>query len=182
MVPHRTDWGVRAEGLKIALNRRLGPSALRTEHIGSTAIPRMAAKDVIDLQVSVSDLTGAESYDDPLGELGFRRSPFERDHVPSGLDPRPDEWAKRLWLRRGEGDFAVNLHVRRAGAANERLALLFRDWFRSHPDAVPAYGTFKERLAGVTPTVDSYADIKDPVVDLIVVIAERWAAATGWTP
>ena len=65
---------------------------------------------------------------------------------------------------------------------SELLDLLFRDWFRAHPAAVPAYGAFKSALAGVLDDVGVYSDVKDPVVDLVVAVAEPWAAATAWTP
>jgi GrpB-like predicted nucleotidyltransferase (UPF0157 family) len=76
----------------------------------------------------------------------------------------------------------VNLHVRLAGSPNERLALLFRDWFRAHPEAIPAYAKFKIDLARETGDMDSYTDVKDSVVDLIIAVAEPWAAAAGWAP
>ena len=76
----------------------------------------------------------------------------------------------------------MNLHVRVAGSPNERLALLFRDWFRAHPEAVPAYGDFKLRLADAVASIETYTDVKDPVVDLIIVTAEAWADRTGWKP
>ena len=110
------------------------------------------------------------------------RSPYRRDHVPAGRHDDPAGWTKRLWLRRDHADGDVNLHVRRTGSANERLALLFRDWFRAHPDAVPAYGAFKIALARVAADTDTYTDVKDPVVDLVIVNAEAWAASTGWPP
>jgi GrpB-like predicted nucleotidyltransferase (UPF0157 family) len=140
----------------------------------------MPAKDVLDLQVSVADLSRAERFDPALGELGFQRSPYEHDHVPAGFNDGPDRWVKRLWVRRStEGD--VNLHVRLVGSSNERFAILFRDWFRSHPEAVPAYGSFKRALAAISPDVGVYTDVKDTVVDLVIVMAERWASETGWT-
>src|SRR6266536_3982756 len=61
------------------------------------------------------------------------------------------QWAKLFWSRRAHPGGDVNLHVRVAGSANERLALLFRDLFRAHPEAIPAYGSFKRSLAAVTP-------------------------------
>jgi len=73
-------------------------------------------------------------------------------------------------------------HARLAGSPNERLALLFRDWFRAHPAAVPAYAAFKLRLAEAVGDLGVYTDVKDPVVDLVVALAEPWAAETGWTP
>jgi hypothetical protein len=51
---------------------------------------------------------------------------------------------------------------------------------RAHPESVPAYGAFKRALPAAMPTFDVYSDIKDPVVDLVVTVAEDWAATTGW--
>ncbi len=142
----------------------------------------MAAKDVLDLQVSVLDLeVAADSASSPLERLGFQRSPYVRDHIPAGTVDDPKNWSKRFWTRRVSGGADVNLHVRRSGSPNERLALLFRDWFRNHPDAVPAYASFKAALAEICPGVDVYSDTKDPVVDLVIAVAEEWALAIGWT-
>jgi dephospho-CoA kinase len=80
------------------------------------------------------------------------------------------------------GGERVIVHCRVAGAPNERLALLFRDWFRAHPDAVPAYARFKLLLADAVADLEIYTDIKDPVVDLVIAMAETWATATGWSP
>ncbi len=114
--------------------------------------------------------------------LGFTLRPFDRDHVPAGCGDDQGLWVKRFWSRRGSADGDVNLHVRRVGSPNERLALLFRDWFRAHPSAIPAYAAFKRSLAGAVPDVDVYSDVKDPVVDLVVTIAETWAKHTSWSP
>lgn len=85
-----------------------------------------------------------------------------------------------MWVRRDHAEGDVNLHVRLEGSANERLALLFRDWMRAHPEAVLAYAAFKRALAEASPNVDVYTDIKDPVVDLVLSVAEEWAETTGW--
>ena len=71
---------------------------------------------------------------------------------------------------------------RLAGSPNERLALLFRDWFRAHTEAVPAYAAFKRSLASTAPDIATYSGVKDSVVDLVIGVAETWAAATGWHP
>jgi GrpB-like predicted nucleotidyltransferase (UPF0157 family) len=183
VVPYRDDWPARAASLIADLRQRLGGRALRIEHIGSTAIPGMAAKDVIDLQTSVASLDDAvRDFDEPLALLGFHRMPYGSDHVPAGLTDDPARWAKRMWRRRDHPGGDVNLHVRIAGSPNERLALLFRDWFRAHPQAVPAYAAFKRDLASVTSGIKSYTGVKDNVVDLVITVAEGWAAATGWEP
>jgi len=183
VVDYTGDWPGRAASLIATLRDQLGARAERIEHIGSTAIPGMAAKDVLDLQVTVTSLEdAARDFDQPLGSLGFRRTPYERDHVPAGRQDDGRRWVKRLWARRGHPDGHVNLHVRLAGSPNERLALLFRDWFRAHPEAVPAYAAFKRSLAATAPDIATYSDIKDPVVDLVVSVAETWATGTGWRP
>jgi GrpB-like predicted nucleotidyltransferase (UPF0157 family) len=182
VVPYKSEWPTLAAQTLESLQEPFSGFVTRFEHIGSTAIPGMAAKDVLDLQVSVLDLeVAADSAASPLEGLGFERSPYQSDHIPAGIVDDPKNWSKRFWTRRIAGAADVNLHVRRTGSPNERLALLFRDWFRSHPDAVPAYASFKVALAEICPDVDVYADIKDPVVDLVVAVADEWARSVGWS-
>jgi GrpB-like predicted nucleotidyltransferase (UPF0157 family) len=183
IVPYDPSWASRGIALTEELARVLSPMALRVDHIGSTAIPGMAAKAVFDLQIAVSDLDeAARAFDGPLTRLGFDRWPYIQDHLPAGIEDDPVRWQKRLWSRREHSEDDVNLHVRRRGAPNERLALLFRDWFRAHPEAVPSYAGFKQVLAFAVADYDTYTDVKDPVVDLVAVMAEEWASETGWTP
>jgi GrpB-like predicted nucleotidyltransferase (UPF0157 family) len=183
VVDYRPDWPGQAAAIIATLGGALGPLAVRIEHIGSTSIPGMAAKDLLDLQVSTTDLEAVEpAFGHPLAGLGFTLSPYREDHVPPGAAAEPALWAKRLWTRRDHLDGEVNLHVRAVGSANERLALLFRDWFRAHADAVPAYAGFKRSLAAMASDIDDYTDTKDWVVDVVIAAAEPWAAATGWSP
>jgi GrpB-like predicted nucleotidyltransferase (UPF0157 family) len=185
-------WPHRGAQLLAALRAALGPLALRLEHIGGTAIPGMAARPVFALQVSVRDLAAtADAFDGPLAALGLTRRPYEVDRVPAGRRDDPRRWAKRCWTgtiairdaaRPGDAmrTERVNLHARVAGAPNERLALLLRDWFRAHPETVPEYGDFTVRLAEAVASLDRGTGAKDPVADLIVVTAESWADRTGW--
>jgi GrpB-like predicted nucleotidyltransferase (UPF0157 family) len=101
VVEYQPGWPIQAAILCEDLRRLLGPSVERIEHIGSTAIPAMAAKDVLDIQISVTDLEqAAEVFDRPLGLLGFRRLPHDRDHLPAGSFDDPAQWVKRFWVRR----------------------------------------------------------------------------------
>jgi GrpB-like predicted nucleotidyltransferase (UPF0157 family) len=189
VVTYQADWPDRAAALAASLRERLAPLAERVDHIGSTSIPGMAAKDILDVQVSVADLhEAARAFDEPLAGLGFEPGPYEFDHVPAHFDhvpagrrDDPRQWSKRFWFRRARPP-AVNLHVRRRGSPNERLALLFRDWFRAHPDAIAGYAAFKVALSAAVPDVEVYSDIKDPVVDVVIAAAEEWAEAVGWCP
>jgi GrpB-like predicted nucleotidyltransferase (UPF0157 family) len=164
VVPYDERWPEEFRRVAAELRERLGERALRVDHIGSTAVPGLPAKDRIDVQVAVAALDPIEGFE-----------PFV-DHVPPGA--RPDGWEKLF----GRTERA-NLHVRVEGAPNQRYALLFRDYLRASPPARDAYGEFKRRLAGYRPipTAD-YADIKDPVCDVVMAGAEAWAAAVGWAP
>jgi GrpB-like predicted nucleotidyltransferase (UPF0157 family) len=155
-------WAARGAELATRLRAALGPLAVRVELVGAAPGPVTAA---YDLQASVRNLAeAAEAFDAPLAALGLVREPLQADDMPAGrLDP-PARWAKRLWSRR-TGAERIDLHVRVAGAPNERHALLLRDWFRAHPAVVP-----------IRP------DVRDPLVDLLVVTAEAWADRTGWRP
>ena len=183
VLPYDEAWPLRAEAELRTLTDTLGDLVLHAAHIGSTSIPAMAAKDVLDLQLSVWDLDeAAAAFDGPLAGLGYRRLPYESDHVPAGDDSDPALWAKRYWRRRDHPGGDVNLHVRVVGSPNERLALLFRDYLRAHPPAIAAYGEFKRVLAGAVGGIEPYTEVKDPVVDLVIAVAEEWANEVGWQP
>ncbi|MFD7702182.1 GrpB family protein [Streptomyces caelestis] len=173
VVPHDPRW--EAEGRQCAheLRTALSPWALCAEHVWSTAVPGMAAKPVLDMQVGVHDLPqAAPVFDRVPGGRGFTRLPIDADHVPAGRAGDQAGWKKLLYVRRDAPRRDVNLHVRLRGAPNERFALLFRDWFRAHPEARPAYACFKTVLAEAVGDVATYSEIKDPVVDLVIVLAE----------
>lgn len=175
--PYSERWPGDFERLARAIRAALGERALRIDHIGSTAVPGLAAKDRIDVQVAVADLTDAN----PLGAAGFVEFAPVADHAPPWAEHDPGEWQKRLF-QSADAQRAANVHVRLDGRANLRYALLFRDYLREHPAAVAAYAEFKRRLAGELRDIGRYADVKDPACDLIMVAAEDWARATGWSP
>jgi GrpB-like predicted nucleotidyltransferase (UPF0157 family) len=106
--------------------------------------------------------------------------PPRRDHPVPGLPTDDLQWVKRI-VREPMYRRRVNLHIRVAGRANQRYALLFRDYLRSHPETAQAYGAFKRQAAALQVDVADYTDLKDPVCDLIYLPAEEWAARTGWT-
>ena len=154
----------------------------RVDHIGSTSVPGLAAKDVIDVQVTVADEGELRATLDALATAGWTVGPdVARDHVVPGLPDEPALWEKGFANERA-GERRANVHVRVAGRPNQRYALLFRDYLRAHPSAADAYAAFKRRLAAIAPDSGVYADAKDPVCDLIVFAAEVWAEETGWHP
>lgn len=178
IVDYCPDWADEFRALGRPLQAALGPLALRIDHIGSTAVPRLAAKDVIDIQVTVADFS--PDLEAAFERAGYARQPFNQDHRPPTATGPDRDWEKQMY-RPAPGTRRINLHVRRAGSANGRYALLFRDYLRAHPLAALAYGQAKQALAVHGPTDwDLYYDVKDPVCDIIMAGAEDWAAATGW--
>jgi GrpB-like predicted nucleotidyltransferase (UPF0157 family) len=172
--PYSERWPVEFARIARRIRSVLGEHALRIDHIGSTAVPGLAAKDRIDVQVTVAELAHAN----PLGGAGFEEFAPVRDHRPPGAAGPDSDWEKRLYTTGGR----ANVHVRVEGNANQRYALLFRDYLRAHPASADAYAELKRRLAVELRDVGRYADVKDPACDLIMVAAEEWAAATSWAP
>jgi dephospho-CoA kinase len=153
---------------------------MRLDHIGSTSVPGLLSKDIIDVQLGVKSLDLGLSA--PLKQAGFLISEnIRRDHIPPGGLGDPADWAKRFATGMA-GRHSVNLHVRRIGASNWRYALLFRDFLRASPVASAAYARAKALLAPLCPSVDVYADAKDPICDLVMLPAAAWAVQTGWNP
>lgn len=175
-------WPAQFQTVAGPLRAALGALALRIDHIGSTAVPGLAAKDIVDVQVTVAELDRDELVP-RLQALGWQwLEHISDDHLPPGRDDEPAEWAK-LIFREPPGTRRVNLHVRAAGRANQRYALLFRDFLRADPGCAGAYGQIKVALARLHPDdADAYYDVKDPVCDVIMAAAERWARETGYAP
>lgn len=163
------------------LREALGTRASRIDHIGSTSVTGLPAKDVIDVQVTV----GAESDLMPIGETLARAgwhlsSRIGMDHDVPGW-ASPPGGARKVYLDEPDGQRPVHVHVRVQGQPNQRYALLFRDYLRAHTHSAAAYATLKKDLAEVLPDDPGrYADTKDAACDLIYFAAEAWAETVGW--
>jgi GrpB-like predicted nucleotidyltransferase (UPF0157 family) len=181
IVAYQPTWPAEFEALRASLVEILGPLALQVDHIGSTSVPGLGAKDVIDVQVTVAAL-------DPEITRRMTAAGYEHwqaitgDHVPLGDDPDPRRWAKLLFSQ-PPGERRRNVQVRVAGNSNQRYALLFRDYLRVHPKAALSVELIKRQLARHhADDIEAYYDIKDPVYDLIWDAAQAWAEQTGWAP
>jgi GrpB-like predicted nucleotidyltransferase (UPF0157 family) len=181
IVTYRESWPGVFRRLGEEIRLAIGRSAARVDHIGSTAVPNLPAKDIIDIQLTADGLT--EPLLQALVGIGYRHiAHITHDHVPAGADAAPVQWKKWLFKRVDAGN-AVNLHVRLPDASNQRYALLFRDYLRTHATAAAAYGQVKCALARLhTDDADAYYDIKDPVCDIIMAAALEWASAISWQP
>lgn len=180
IAPYQDRWPGEFAAVARRLRSALGEAATRIDHIGSTSVPGLAAKDVVDVQVTVRDLDAAVAL---LAEAGFvPRADHTTDHCPPGLDLPTHELEKRM-VAMPAGERRTNIHVRLEGRFNQRYPILFRDYLRAHPQAAAAIGETKRALArNVAHDVAAYYDIKDPVYDVVLAAAEGWARAEGWRP
>jgi GrpB-like predicted nucleotidyltransferase (UPF0157 family) len=181
IVDYRDGWPGEFRALAGRIRTALGEDAIRIDHIGSTAVPGLAAKDVIDLQITVERIEHTIGL--RLAGSGFvRRQPISVDHRPPGTAIPDMELQKELFVN-ADGERRANIHVRVAGRFNQRYPLLCRDYLRAHPLAAAAYAQVKRALAQhLGHDVEAYYDVKDPVFDILMTGAEAWAAATGWSP
>jgi len=175
-------WPVDARRLAARVSRAAGGA--RVDHIGSTAIAGMPAKDVIDLQLTVSDLDVADDLAPELTAAGFPLAAgFDGDSPhPAGADER--DWRKRLHGNADPGR-SVNLHLRVRDSAGWRWSLIFRDWLTAEPAAAAEYLALKRSVAAAhagDPTTAGYAEAKEPWMAAAYDRGVAWAAATGWQP
>lgn len=166
------DWSRQGRRLVERLRMVCGGRAVRVEHVGSTAVPGLAAKDVVDLQVEVGSRDDAEALAAPLAEAGFpRRDDVDGDPPRPEVDPDPEQYWKRLHRSADPGRHA-NLHLRVAGSTGARAMLALRDLLRGDPQARGRYEQEKRRLAALHPDdVDAYAEGKTPVLVPLLVHA-----------
>ncbi|EAP99227.1 dephospho-CoA kinase/unknown domain fusion protein [Janibacter sp. HTCC2649] len=161
---HRAEWSAEAARLIARLQRALGDRAVSVDHIGSTAVPGLVAKDVIDLQIGVRSLSDADApeFVEALQRSGFPRVPDStRDNGKDGT-----EWPKRFHGSADPGRVA-HIHVREVDGPGYRWALDFRDWLRTDAEAREEYAALKMDLLAQMITTDDYTDAKEPWFDSV---------------
>jgi dephospho-CoA kinase len=175
LVPHNPAW--RDDALRIIkrIEMACGERALRVDHIGSTAVPDMEAKDVIDIQITVASLDVADELVGPITDAGYPRIERITQDWPHTGDSAL--WRKRIHCAADSGRPA-NVHIRVAGSPGQQFALLFRDWLRAIAGVQDEYVSVK-RHALAAP---DYAEAKEPWFADAYRRAWEWAEATGWRP
>jgi GrpB-like predicted nucleotidyltransferase (UPF0157 family) len=177
--PH---WPKRFEEIGTRIRRSAGARALRIDHIGSTAVPGLGAKDAIDIQITVADLEACAELTAELRAGGFREGDavlYDLFHGMAECDPE----LRKLRMREPAGEPRAILHIREQGRFNQRYALLFRDYLRAAPRVRAEYELAKQRAAQLFPeSIDGYLFLKEPVFHLIYEAASLWAEREGWAP
>jgi GrpB-like predicted nucleotidyltransferase (UPF0157 family) len=169
IAPYDPAWAAAFEAERDRLSRALGSLARRIDHNGSTAVPGLAAKPVIDIQLSVDALQPLGAYGRPLGALGYTHVPHADDAVCPFFH-RPQTWPH-----------THHLHVVQHGGDEERRTLAFRDYLRDHANVMGDYAALKQRLAPRYSSTDpsareAYADAKTEFIERII----QQALAAGY--
>lgn len=175
VVAYRDTWPSEFEILEGALRQALKALAIGIDHIGSTSVPGLPAKDVIDVQVRVATLDRLHIRA-AFGEIGFRLRPEPWNH----LERYGGKSVPKLVFAPPAGDRLANVHVRTDGSVTARVALLFRDFLRADDAARIHWGTFKQELAARAPDLEAYGQAKAPAWEVLMARAEQWASETKW--
>jgi GrpB-like predicted nucleotidyltransferase (UPF0157 family) len=151
LAPYDPAWPAHFAQLETGIREALGDAVVLLEHVGSTSVPGLPAKPIIDMVLAVADSRDEPAYVKPLEEIGYR------------LRIREPDWYEHRLLK--SPDIEGHLHVFSAGCEEIERMLLFRDWLRDHPDERALYAARKRDLAARTWKYrQNYADAKSDVV------------------
>lgn len=167
VVPHDRRWRDAFEAEARLVAAALGDGVVAIHHVGSTAIPDIHAKPIIDLLVEVRDLADADARRPEMESLGYQV--MGEYGIPGRRYFRKDN---------EEGIRTHHVHAFQAGSGEVVRHLAFRDYLISHPDDARRYGELKRRLAEEHPrSADAYMDGKDPFIREIDRRAALWRAS-----
>ena len=158
LAPYTPKWRRLFEEEKARLQAAIGPYVLDIQHVGSTSIPGMIAKPIIDIGVSVTSFEGARVCIQPVEQLGYEyRGEFGiplRHYFVKG-DPRTH-----------------HLHMHELGSPDWENQVLFRDYLIQHPDLAEEYAALKMDLAQRYPTDrEAYLEAKAPFIQRVMGMA-----------
>jgi len=165
VVPHDARWSCLFEEEAYELATIFGEEVVQVHHIGSTAIPGIYAKPIVDVLVEVRDIEKIEACDQQMAERGY----FPKGEF--GIHGR------RFFIKGNEGRRTHHVHVFQVGDAEAERHLAFRDYLRVHPEEAQAYSRLKQHLASRFPNdIDSYMDGKDDWIKETERKARAWKA------
>ena len=191
-MPPDPTWPDQARRILARLKTACGHRAVRVDHIGSTAVPDLDAKDVIDIQITVESLAVADELAEPLLSAGYPRIERITEDVAKA-DARstvgrydhsddPTLWHKRIHASADPGR-PTNVHIRVDGWPNQQFALLFVDWLAANPGVRADYLAVKRKAErGAAGDTASYVAAKEPWFLDAYRRAWEWADSTGWQP
>ena len=160
IVPYDDAWPERFEAERRVLSAVFAGTDVRIEHVGSTAVPGLAAKPIVDIMIGVSNLAEIEQRIAALEAGGYRYVPEYEAQLP-----------ERRYLRKPRlGPGVFHLHGVVTGSAFWVRQLVFRDYLRAHPESAAAYEALKRELASRLDRT-AYTDAKGPFIEGILAAA-----------
>ena len=154
VLPWDPQWDQDFLRLRDRIQAALGDPAVQIEHVGSTSVPGLSAKPIIDMDIVIEDSSALAAAVAALGAAGWRH---EGDRGIPGREAFRYEGAEPLP--------AHHLYVCPRSSAELKRHLAFRDYLRAHPEAVREYGRVKEEGAALYPyDIDSYIEYKTPFI------------------
>ncbi len=161
VVPYQKKWATEFEREKARILKVCGDKVVAVEHIGSTSVPGLAAKPIIDIAIGIKRLKDAKKLLPALRKLNYHfYKEFQR---------------QRLFVAKGPDEKRTHyLHVMRYNGAKWKTDQLFKNYLRTHPKAVEQYSKLKQKLSKVHPDDrQSYADDKNNFIKSIIKKAQR---------
>ncbi len=162
VVDYDARWPIAYKKEKVEILRVIGDKVVAIEHIGSTAVPGLGAKPIIDIMIAVRHLSDADQCIQPLESIGYEYLPEPETQIP--------EWR---YFRKGPQKAHRHLHMVELTSSFWRRQLLFRDYLRSHSKVAREYYDLKKKLASEC-GLDrkAYTDAKTAFIQSIVVRAQ----------
>ncbi|HEV2060413.1 MAG TPA: GrpB family protein [Solirubrobacteraceae bacterium] len=168
IVEYDAAWPVEADEELRRLKDVLGAVAVRLEHVGSTAVPGLAAKPILDLQLSVAAIEPRAHYVEPLERLGYL------------FAPAPESPDFHFFAKPPRRPRTHHLHVCEVGSEHEFRHLAVRDFLRSHDDEAATYAALKRQIAARTPHDRlAYIEGKEDYITGLQARAVEWARGRG---
>jgi len=163
VVPYDPNWAESFQAEADEIRRILGQEVVAVHHIGSTAIPNLSAKPIVDLLVEVRDIEKIDAFNGKMSQLGY---------LPKGENGIP---GRRFFIKGDEIHRTHHVHIFQTGHPDVERHLNFRDYLIAHPEDALAYGRLKQELARRFPTdIDSYVAGKDEFIKGIDRKAQAW--------
>ncbi len=163
VVSYDADWPV-AFGQEVArIAPAFGEGLVAIHHIGSTSVPGLAAKPILDMLPEVSDIVVADAAVERLEALGYEG--LGAYGIPG----------RRYFRRTVAGRRTHHLHAFATGSDGLKRHVVLRDYLRAHPEEAAAYGGLKLRLAAEVADMETYLDGKDAFVKVLEARALAWS-------
>lgn len=166
VTPYQEQWTRLFASEAEELKKIFGLQLVQIHHIGSTSIPGMAAKPVIDIMIEVSDINEVDRYNLEMESLGYE---------PKGENGIPE----RRYFQKGGNERSHHVHIYQTGNEQIDRHLQFRDYMIAHPEDAKQYSELKTSLAKQFPeSIDDYIEGKDAFVKEMDRKASEWKETT----